>query len=110
MCICHRAGVAFCVKATSQVQSYLNNPGRMSGAVFIPAGTVDFFPKDTVIQPDNQIPIPHSQIDTQRLTGEFRVEGALPSGFRDDFVRAVKASVTMTPREQKRLLAILEDD
>lgn len=98
---------AICLKATSQVQVYKNNPAKMAGAVFYPAGTVACFPTDTVIQPDNQVPISHSMIVAQRKAGVFAIAGTLPTTFRSQLITAVKASDTMEPREQKRLAIML---
>jgi hypothetical protein len=80
---------------------------RLAGVVFIPAGTLSCFSRDTIVQPDNQVAIPHLTLATQYTSGDFEILGAMYDGFSADLAKAVRASVTMAPREQKRILEIL---
>jgi hypothetical protein len=113
VCLEHRSldgkEYAFCLKATSKVGAYTNNPGMMAGAVFYPAGTLQFFKKDTVIQPDNQFPIPHLDLIRQHRAEKVRILGSMPDSFPGDLIAAVEASRTMTPREQKRIIECLNN-
>jgi len=99
-----RSPIAICLKATSQVKSYLNNPAKMAGAVFYRAGTIQFFQRDTVIQPDNPLLIPHSNLLTQHATGDLAVLGIMPAGFADDLIRAIEASTTIAKARKRNLL------
>jgi len=100
---------AFCIKATSKTTAYANNPKRLAGVVFYRAGVISFFEKDTVIEPDNQFPIPHYDLIRQHsnASGDVRLLGALPSDFPAALAKAVRDSVTMPPSKKKRLLLIL---
>jgi len=111
VCLEHRnlekRAFAICLKATSQIEAYINNPRRMAGVVFYRAGAVPFFEKDTIIQPDNQFPIPHYDLIRQHASGDAKILGVLPGDFPSNLASAVRASVTITPREQRRILEIL---
>jgi hypothetical protein len=107
VCLDHVGGHAFCLKATSQLEAYENRPDRLKGVIFVRAGTVACFNRDTIIQPDNQFAIPHPTLATQEASGEFEILGAMHDGFREDLAKAVRASITMSPREQQRILGIL---
>ena len=104
----HVEGHAFCVKATSQVEVYVQSKERMAGCVFYAAGELPFFEAPTAIQPDNQFAIPHESILRALDHGAFRVIGQMPADFHDKFIHAVKNSVTISPRESKRLLDFLK--
>lgn len=71
------------------------------------AGVLPFFEKDTVIQPDNQFPIPHFELAKQAASRDFEVLGPMPSDFPALLAAAVRASVTMSPREKQRILEVL---
>jgi hypothetical protein len=79
----------------------------MAGAVLVPAGTHSFFPLDTIIQPDNQVPIPHFTLTTQHATSELEILGTMYDGFAGDLVKAVNASHTMSPERQRSILSLL---
>jgi hypothetical protein len=79
----------------------------MAGIVFVRAGTLSCFNRDTIIQPDNPVPIPHPNLVTQHANGDFEILGAMHDGFPEDLARAVRASITMAPREQRRILESL---
>lgn len=103
MCLGHQSGHAICVKATSKVTGYLNNPEKMAGAKFYSAGSIACFRQDTVVQLDNGFPIPHTLIETQRLAGKSGIEGYLPGDPKADLLGAVDKSTTLT-NERKRSL------
>lgn len=86
----------------------MNNPARMAGVVFYAAGSASCFDVDTVIQPDNQVPILHTNLAKQKAMGSLEFLGALPAGFLEQLRLAIRQSVTLTPRLQGRLLAMLE--
>lgn len=79
----------------------------MAGVVFYPAGSNPCFEIDTVIQPDNQVPIQHARIERQRATGEFDLVGEMPDDFKGRLIEAARASVTMDERQRKRLWIVL---
>jgi hypothetical protein len=79
----------------------------MAGVVLVRAGTLSCFNRDTIIQPDNQVAIPHPKLVTQHANGDFEILGAMHDGFPADLAKAVRASITMEPREQRRILGIL---
>lgn len=107
VCLAHQDGAMICIKATSQIEAYRNNPKKMAGVVFYEAGSIFFFEKDTVIQPDNYFAMLHSTLAKQRAAGDLIVLGAMPDGFRDALIEAVVASETMTPKAQTVFINIL---
>lgn len=107
VCVAHVERYVICLKATSRLDAYKDRPEMMAGVVLVPAGTHHFFNRDTIIQPDNQIPIPYFTLTTQAANGEFEILGPMYDGFVDDLVNAATNSHTMPPRERERLLKIL---
>jgi len=95
-------GAAICMKATSQMDFYRNNPDTQPGVVLYPAGTVPFLPEDTVIQPDNMFAIEYGTIDNAT-----RVLGALPEDFHGRLVQAVTASITLAEKRRRDILKCL---
>jgi len=93
--IFHEAGHAICLKATSKVALYINNPAMMAGVVYYTAGRLSFFPVDTAIQPDNLHPIPHADIASCLQYGTFEILGKMPADFKQLLITAVNASITM---------------
>jgi len=79
----------------------------MAGVVFYPAGSNPCFDRDTVIQPDNQLAIPHARLARQESTGDFALLGEMPDDFKDRLIEASRASVTMDGRQRKRLWIVL---
>lgn len=104
--LCHRAGNAICIKATSKVTVYKNNPNMMRGCICYAAGTFGCFPLETVVQPDNQVPIPHSDIAKAHNAGQLEVHPTLPK-FEQELRRAIGASATLDERRRERILAML---
>lgn len=105
--ICHRGINAICIKATSKVEVYKNNPVMMKGCVHYQAGVLDCFPLETIVQPDNQIPIPHADILRCSMNGTLEVHPPLPN-FEVEFRRAINASDTLDDRRRERLLIAME--
>jgi hypothetical protein len=105
-----KQALALCVKATSKVEAYLNNPKKMQGAVFYKGGVLPCFPKDTIIQPENLLPIPHLELIRNNAQGKAAVVGVMPPDFMSELLKAVHDSVTMSPKLKKRILSLLGDD
>ena len=99
----HEMDCAVCVKATSNVALYVNNPEKMAGAVLMKSGAYPFFPKDTVIQPDNLFAVKHSRIAPEMVIG------LLPESFRAELVDAINNSITMAENRRQKLLLELRD-
>jgi len=78
----------------------------MAGAVFYRAGTIAFFSRDTIIQPDNPLLVPHSNLMTQHATGSLTVLGAMPASFAADLAKAIEASVTIAKARKQHLLQL----
>jgi hypothetical protein len=73
----------------------------------VPAGTLSCFNRDTIIQPDNPVPIMHPTLSTQQASGEFEIIGSMYEGFVNDLAKAVRASVTLSPQQQRRTLGMI---
>ena len=79
--ICHEVGFAFCIKTTSNLTFYQNSPGLLSGCVPYKKGEIEFFSEDTVVQPDNQFPISHSDLIEAHNQGALEILGTMPADF-----------------------------
>jgi len=101
--ICHRAGNAICIKATSKVAIYRNNPQRMAGCVHYAGGALKCFPVETVVQPDNQFPIAHTDILKAHTKGVLEVHPP-PPNFEQALLKAIRDSATLDERLRERLL------
>jgi hypothetical protein len=99
---------AICIKATSQTAGYKNNAERLRGCVYYCAGQVNCFPVDTVIQPDNQIPITHETIADAYFDNQLEC-WPMPADFEALLRAAVIGSATMSKRQKERILAVLDD-
>ncbi|MGH9431599.1 MAG: hypothetical protein ACRD3T_08655 [Terriglobia bacterium] len=105
----HRGDHAICIKATSKVDIYLNNEERMAGCVFYRAGSLNCFPKDTAIQPDNLIPIPHGQLKVCHAKAELEILQRLPSDIEERLRSSIQASSTMSGVQKKIVRGLLDD-
>lgn len=103
----HQKGHAICLKATSKVDVYKNNPEKLAGCVFYKAGEVEIFPEETAIQPDNQIPIPHTHLLMMHGKGALEWLGSLPADFETKLRAAIDNSTTLDDRQISRLLDLL---
>jgi hypothetical protein len=104
--ISHAGGFAICIKTTTRTALYKNNPSQMVGCVFYEAGEVPCFPEETVVQPDNQIPIEHDHIQTCHIRKQVEIH-KLPSDFPSRLREAVQKSETLTGRERKRIQGLI---
>jgi hypothetical protein len=96
--------IVFCIKATSKVARYQNDPEQMDGCVYYRARTLAFFPVDTAIQPDNGLPLAHSRLGAFARARKYRVEGKMPAEFHNQLVSAITNSITLKPKAQRVLL------
>ena len=103
----HEKEFAICIKATSQIEVFKNNPSKMVGSVSFKANECECFDKDTLVEPDNQIPIRHDAITKADRDSTLTILGELPKDFGAKLIEAVENSETMSEMEQKRLLKIL---
>jgi hypothetical protein len=104
--LAHAHGYAICIKTTTKVSLYKNNPSKMIGCIYFNAGEVPCFPEETIVQPDNQIPIEHSHILDSHIRGQVQVH-ILPAEFPAKLREAVKKSETLTGRQRKRIEALI---
>jgi hypothetical protein len=98
---------AICLKATSKVAIYQNNPEKMAGCVYYGSGETALFERDTAIQPDNQIPIHHDQLENALIAGTLEIMGTLPLDFEAKLRVAIENSTTLDDRRRSRLIALL---
>jgi len=104
--LAHAGGCAICIKATTKTSLYKNNPSQMAGCIHFQAGEVLCFPEETIIQPDNQIPIEHSHIRDSHIRDQVQIH-TLPSDFPAKLREAVRKSETLTGRERKRIESLI---
>jgi len=105
--LCHENGHAFCIKTTSNLSFYQNSPGLLSGCIPYKRGEIGFFGEDTVIQPDNQFPIPHETLCECHEKGALEVLGTMPADFKEKLTKAVNCSIRMDARKKSRILTKL---
>ena len=104
--LAHVNGHAYCLKTTSIVTPYFDDPSKMVGAVFYKKGSTAAFDSDTVVQPDNPFPIPYAEIELAQARGALTVS-LLPGDFGDRLCEAVQKSETLKPVPKKRLCGVL---
>ena len=104
--VAHVNGYAICIKATHLTIQYEDNKSLMVGCVYYAAGQVSCFPENTAIQPDNQFPISHSQIEDCYARGEVHIH-QLPSDFQSRLQQAAKNSETLSGRKRKRIQELI---
>ena len=105
--ISHKEGHAICLKASSKVARYLADSELLNGVVFYKAAEVSSFEKDTVIQPDNQFPIAHSDLLRHHQSRQLTILGEMPPDFREKLLAATDQSSTMSERTKGRLRSAL---
>ena len=105
----HRSRNAICIKATSKVDLYVNNPEMMAGCVFFKAREISCFSLDTAVQPDNQIPIAHRDIIAAHRDGSLEIT-LLPDSFEERLRKAITDSTTLDDRLRARLLELLDEE
>ena len=105
----HKEDYLICIKATSQIDVYLNNEDKKAGCVYYEAGESGCFTKDTAIQPDNQFPVSYGLIRTCHNNHTFESLGVLPDSFKEALTTAIANSVTMNDREKGRLTVLLDN-
>lgn len=79
----------------------------MAGVVFYPAGSIPFFQKDTIVQPENRVALWHSNLAKQHVIKDLTILGNMPANFSKRLIGAVLASETMSPKEQRLFLDVL---
>jgi len=105
--IAHVGGYAYCIKVTSNPEFYANSPELIAGCVVYKKGELKFFSEDTIIQPENQIPIPHNDIVLAEKNGSFKVLGQMPGDFREKLKGAINASIRLDARTRARILGAI---
>jgi hypothetical protein len=105
--IAHENGNAICVKATSKVERYKNNPYLMAGCAFFPVGEIPCFPKETALQPDNRFEIPHSLIEREHANGKVTI-AATSVDCRERLIASVTKSNQLNRRERQTILEWLQ--
>jgi hypothetical protein len=105
--IAHEKEFLICIKATSRVELFKNNASKMVGCVLFKEGECGCFEKETVVEPDNQIPLRYDGVDKAYRDSTLEVLGDLPDDFAARLTKAINCSETMNEMEQKRLLKLL---
>jgi hypothetical protein len=105
--ICNEPAHAICLKTTSKITLYQNDPALMAGVVFYQKQSTTFFELDTAVQPDNLHPLSHTDISQSIQQRTFEHLGTMPMGFRASLISAINASKTMKPERKRNLLARL---
>lgn len=107
----HQAGHTFCIKATSKTAPYKNNSGMMESCIFYREGEKpEYFPKETAVQPDNQVPLSHADLNDWHRKGTLQVLGCLPFGeFEQALLRAADGE-RITERKRQRIVEIVKNN
>ena len=95
----HEQNAAVCLKATSRLKRYEDEPELMQGCVLVRASESDCFRKDTIVQADNLFPVRHSFLQEDTC-----IIGQLPQDFHEKIVAAIKVNIVLEPRRKQRLL------
>lgn len=95
------------IKPTSKMERCDADPRIAAGAVIYEKGTTACFDQRTAIEPDNQIPIPYSELTKHDKDGLLENLGVLPTDFRERLLKAIENSVTMEKRKKERLKPLI---
>lgn len=106
--ISHAYNHAFCLKTTSQTETFDADPSQLQGVVVYEAGECPLFEKRTIIDPRNQFPIAHSVLILHEGVGDFETHGVLPSDFKARLIEAITKSRVIERNKKKRLLSQLQ--
>jgi len=99
---------AFCVKATSKLQRYHADEDFRRGCVHYPAGSVDCFELETVIDLAKAFAIPHDILRRYAMDGVLEILLVLGGNIRPEIERAIRLCKTSTQGMRDKLLAVLE--
>ena len=104
----HQDRFAICIKATSKTQPYRNNPEMKESSVFYEVGQhPECFPEETAVQPDNQVPLNHAQLNEWYRRGVLEILGQLPrTPFEEDLLRAADGP-RINSRKKERIIAMV---
>jgi hypothetical protein len=105
--IAHHGAYAICLKATSNTQQYENDKERMAGCVYFPAGELKCFPISTAVEPENQHPISHTQIESEFAAGKVEIH-TLPDDFQARLLKAVQDSDALNGVKRARLRLLIQ--
>jgi hypothetical protein len=105
--IAHKADRVLCLKATSKVDRYCADEKLLKGVLSYKVGQCPCFTLPTVIDPDNQFEINHSDLIAHDNDGGLQITGHLPSSAKRKLIEAIKHSFTMDSRQQEQLIALL---
>ena len=72
-----------CIKATSRIARFENDPDLLKGVVLYEQRTIPFFTERTVVDPDSKLDIDHSHLKDQSRKNRFRVAGKMPEDFHE---------------------------
>jgi hypothetical protein len=104
--LCRRGAHIICIKATSKTEIYKNNQDKMKGCIYYPAGSLDCFPQDTAVQPDNQIPISDGDLRKAFAEGVLKIYPP-PENFEQELRKAIRNSYTLDERHRECLIAAI---
>jgi hypothetical protein len=99
----HQQGHVITIKATTQVDLYLNNAEAMAGVVMYEPGETCFRER-TAVQPDNWF-----AVNDRNIRAEERI-GHLPDDFHRRLVTAIKGSVLLTGKQRAKLLTMIGEE
>ena len=102
--IANQDAVCWAIKPTSKTERFDADPELMAGCVCYEAGCLWFFPKRTIVQPDNLIPIHHSHLASEAGRRRYKIEGKMPADFHGKLIAAIRASVVLEPKKVRLLL------
>jgi hypothetical protein len=96
-----------CIKATSRIARFENDPDLLKGVVLYEQRTIPFFTERTVVDPDSKLDIDHSHLKDQSRKNRFRVAGKMPEDFHERLVKAIKDSDQLAPKIKRELLGFV---
>lgn len=102
--LAHLEDSALCLKITSNVGFYRNNPTRAAGAVFC-RGEHPALSLQSVIETDNDFLLPHRRLGAPFLAND---RAAISSDLLGRLKAAVASSLTLSPVQKQELQCHLE--
>jgi hypothetical protein len=103
----HRNGCAILIKTTSRTEHYKSRPELLAGVVVCTANQYAAFKYETVIDPENDFAVPHSQLQRFYNAYTINILGSIPE-LRDLLIAAITNNRQIEPARKNGLLGCLD--
>jgi len=92
------------ILTTSQLEFYNKNPHFNKDIIRIPAGTLSFFSKETIINCREIHKIPKDKLRENFKNSILQIEGKLPENIINDIDKIIEKSFLVSPKDKEAIL------